>query len=74
MEAAMAGKTSTEQTARRKLDFPDLAQEFLRRNPIYRAQYHKVMAGEHARAQQEQEEMARRWGLSFSLFALPSGD
>jgi hypothetical protein len=70
----MAGKTRTEQTVRMKLDFPGFAQEFLRRNPVYRDQYHKVMSGKHARPQQEKEEMARRWGLSFSLFALPSGN
>lgn len=70
----MAGKARTEQKIRMKLDFPGFAQEFLRRNPVYRAQYHKVMSGKHARAQQEQEDMARRWGLSFSVFALPSGN
>lgn len=70
----MAGKTRTEQTVSIKLDFPGFAQEFLRRNPVYRAQYHKVMSHKNARAQQEQEDMARRWGLSFSLFALPPGD
>lgn len=70
----MAGKTGTKQTVRTTLDFPGFAQEFLRRNPVYRAHYHKVMSGKHARAQQEQEDMARRWGLSFSVFALPSGD
>jgi len=70
----MAGKTRTEQVVRIKLDFPGFAQEFLRRNPVYRVQYHKVMSGKHARAPQDQEEMARRWGLSFSVFALPSGD
>lgn len=70
----MAGKTRPEQIARVTLDFPGFAQEFLRRNPLYRADYHKVMSGNHARAEQEQEDMARRWGLSFSLFALHSSD
>lgn len=70
----MAGKARTEQTVRMKQDFPGFAQEFLRRNPVYRADYHKIMIGKHARAQQEQEDMARRWGLSFSVFALPCGN
>lgn len=70
----MAGKTRTAQTVRMKLDFPGFAQEFLRRNPVYRAHYHRVMSGKHASSQQEQEDMARRWGLSFSVFAIPSGN
>lgn len=52
----------------RALDFAEFAQEFLRRNPLYRAQFRAVMsiapgpAGDLAR-----EEMARSWGLAFPV-------
>lgn len=50
------------------LDFAGLAQEFLRRNPAYIREYRAVMPGtEPARSGSEQEEMARNWGLTFSL-------
>ena len=52
----------------RALDFAEFAQEFLRRNPLYRAQFRAVMsiapgpAGDLAK-----EEMARSWGLAFPV-------
>lgn len=51
------------------MDFPGFAQEFLRRNPVYRKEYREVMTGKHTVHRVEQEEMARRWGLSFPVFA-----
>ncbi|MCW2387132.1 hypothetical protein M2333_000178 [Sphingobium sp. B11D3B] len=51
---------------RRLLDRPGFAQEFLRRNPLYRAHHQTIMrAGKGAT--QDQEVMARRWGLSFPM-------
>lgn len=51
-------------------DYADLAQEFLRRNARY-GQDHALSdqrVSEHPEfAQEEQEGLARRWGLSFSL-------
>lgn len=55
--------------SRHALDFPGFAQEFLRRNPRYRAEYRAVMKTGRSRDLEREEEMARRWGLSFSLFA-----
>jgi len=55
------------------LDFPGFAQEFLRRNPRYRAEYRDLMTAGRNRKPVRQEEMARRWGLSFSLCTAPSG-
>ncbi len=50
------------------LDFAGFAQEFLRRNPAYIRDYRVAMPGTGpARTRTEQEEMARRWGLTFSL-------
>ncbi|MBF9151693.1 hypothetical protein I2488_11825 [Novosphingobium sp. 1Y9A] len=49
-------------------DFADFAQEFLRRNPDYRADYAATLARMAARpsaALEEQEGLSRRWGLSF---------
>ncbi|MFC3308414.1 transcriptional regulator domain-containing protein [Blastomonas aquatica] len=60
-------------TAQIELDFPGFAQEFLRRNPQYRAEYHRVMAGRGRSNPRNQEEMARRWGLSFPMLALSIG-
>ena len=48
-------------------DRTDFAQEFLRRNPQYRAEYRAVMKSGRSRDLEREEEMARRWGLSFSL-------
>ena len=53
--------------SRHALDFPGFAQEFLRRNPQYRAEYRAVMKSGRSRDLQREEEMALRWGLSFSL-------
>lgn len=55
--------------SRNTLDFPGFAQEFLRRNPRYRAEYRAVMKSGRSRDLEREEEMARRWGLSFSLSA-----
>lgn len=50
------------------LDFAGFAQEFLRRNPAYVREYRAVMpATGPTRSSIEQEEMARRWGLTFSF-------
>lgn len=50
------------------LDFAGFAQEFLRRNPAYIRDYRIAMPGTGpAGSSIEQEEMARRWGLTFSL-------
>ncbi|GLI98007.1 transcriptional regulator domain-containing protein [Sphingobium sp. BS19] len=63
-------KGETGDEARRQLDLPGFAQEFLRRNPRYRSDYRKVTrqsareGGTHAR-----EVMARPWGLSFPMRA-----
>lgn len=54
----------------RALDYAEFAQEFLRRNPRYRAQFEVAMrappgpAGDRVR-----EEMARPWGLAFPVSA-----
>lgn len=55
--------------SRNTLDFPGFAQEFLRRNPRYRAEYRAVMKTGRSRDLEREEEMARRWGLSFSMRA-----
>lgn len=50
------------------LDFAGFAQEFLRRNPAYICEFRALMpATGPTRTCIEQEEMARRWGLTFSL-------
>lgn len=57
---------------RQALDFAGFAQEFLRRNPIYRSEYAAVTrrpAGD--RTASAQEAMARFWGLSFPMCAGP---
>jgi hypothetical protein len=47
-------------------DFPDFAQEFLRRNPDYQLQYKEnVQTGSQGIDQLTQKEMARQWGLEF---------
>ncbi|WP_242129814.1 DUF6499 domain-containing protein [Sphingobium sp. Sx8-8] len=51
---------------RRLLDRAGFAQEFLRRNPLYRADWRKVIRLSDG-AMQEQEVMARRWGLCFPV-------
>ena len=53
---------------RRLLDKPGFAQEFLRRNPRYRSDYQNVMRTRQG-STEEQEVMARRWGLAFPLRA-----
>lgn len=54
---------------RRLLDLAGFAQEFLRRNPRYRADWEKVGPMWESSAQ-EREVMARRWGLSFPMRAV----
>lgn len=54
---------------RRLLDRAGFAQEFLRRNPLYRADWEKVRRMREGSAQ-EQEVMARRWGLTFPMRAV----
>ena len=53
---------------RRLLDKSGFAQEFLRRNPRYRSDYQKVMRARRS-STEEQEVMARRWGLAFPMRA-----
>ena len=51
-------------------DHADFAQEFLRRNPDYIREYAQTqqrVAADPAKAQEEREGLARRWGLSFPL-------
>lgn len=47
-------------------DFADFAQEFLRRNPEYRAQYNKLDGSVHLAPDSKAcKEMAHSWGLEF---------
>jgi len=47
-------------------DHMDFAQEFLRRNPAYEAQYRNIVNGyEQHVAWDENMKMARSWGLEF---------
>ncbi|WP_454885430.1 transcriptional regulator domain-containing protein [Sphingomonas oryzagri] len=64
----MIGERRKNGAVRRNLDFAGFAQEFLRRNPDYRQDYQAITrnAGRSALTV-EQEVMARRWGLCFSL-------
>jgi hypothetical protein len=51
-------------------DLAGFAQEFLRRNPIYRREWLHLKRGGDSQSSQTQtsyEEMARHWGLCFSL-------
>lgn len=53
-----------------ELDYADFAQEFLRRNPQYCAEYHDLVrriAVEDLHERAEMEVLARRWGLRFPL-------
>lgn len=53
---------------RQELDFPGFAQEFLRRNPEYRKHFlDATQSGYRSSTASVQEDMARNWGLSFSL-------
>lgn len=60
----MAGRSAATNIWRDGLDFPGFAQEFLRRNPAYRADYLRSVSPPLAGAPPE-EGMARRWGLTF---------
>ena len=54
--------------ARRDLDFAGFAQEFLRRNPDYAADYERLHRDSPVQGWTiEKETMAQRWGLSFSV-------
>lgn len=56
------------------LDYADFAQEFLRRNPQYCAEYHDLVrraVGEDLDRQAEMEVLARRWGLRFPMRPRP---
>ncbi len=47
-------------------DHMDFAQEFLRRNPVYEAQYRNIVGGNERRATRDEDMMiARTWGLEF---------
>ena len=61
----MSGKRATRRPGR-DWDFAGFAQEFLRRNPLYRNDYRALMRRTaHGAPSAEQEVMARRWGLCF---------
>ncbi|MDE2562746.1 MAG: hypothetical protein KGL48_10930 [Sphingomonadales bacterium] len=66
----MTGEGRRNGATRRNLDFAGFAQEFLRRNPAYRKDYQAISRNS-ARGMPtaEQEVMARRWGLCFSMRA-----
>jgi len=65
--AEAAGIDGTQATARALLDLPGFAQEFLRRNPRYRAEHRALPILPPGHASPAREVMARRWGLSFPL-------
>jgi hypothetical protein len=51
-------------------DLAGFAQEFLRRNPSYRRDFQRLAKGgsmPHAAHSDKHEEMARHWGLCFSM-------
>lgn len=53
-------------------DNADFAQEFLRRNPDYRREFDEACARIRARGSnldKEMEGLARRWGMTFPVFA-----
>ncbi len=51
-------------------DFADFAQEFLRRNSLYRRQYQSIAEnGQLKIASKDCVAMANAWGLTFPLFA-----
>ena len=58
-------------------DYADFAQEFLRRNPDYIRDFEQTeerARANPAKAQDEREGLARRWGLSFPLRSDPIGE
>ncbi|SNT09399.1 transcriptional regulator domain-containing protein [Sphingopyxis indica] len=60
----MAEEARQEGDRKARLDFPDFAQEFLRRNLEYCRDYKNVMSDPEGDPK-AQEVMARRWGLCF---------
>lgn len=49
-----------------RFDFPDFAQEFLRRNPVYQDEYHELIQRNNASTQQLRSSgVANFWGLEF---------
>jgi hypothetical protein len=72
MHGSDEGADKQEQS-RRPLTFAEYAQEFLRRNPRYRAAYRKI-APTLGRGEPEMEVIARRWGLGFPGPARQAGD
>jgi hypothetical protein len=69
----MADGSRASEGYRSRLDFPSLAQEFLRRNPAYRRDYECAMSDPlgHPPAQ---EVTALRWGLRFPGRSVPARD
>ncbi|WP_367348029.1 transcriptional regulator domain-containing protein [Sphingobium yanoikuyae] len=65
--AEQTGMGGNEAAGRQQLDLPGFAQEFLRRNLRYRAEYHALAILPAGQAPSAREVMARRWGLSFPL-------
>lgn len=66
----MAGEREAGGLCWQRLDFAGFAQEFLRRNLSYRAEYRQLMKCDTLDNDEGgQEVMARRWGLCFPLRA-----
>lgn len=60
----MASGLKANDDGRQDLDFPGFAQEFLRRNAAYRADY-EASISDPSKGPGSEEVMARRWGLCF---------
>ena len=74
-DIAMTRNAAQASTRLSELDFAGFAQEFLRRNPEYIAQYRQMKANVATGASlTAQEDMARNWGLSFPVLPRYSGD
>lgn len=66
----MASKSQAREVRRDGLDFAGFAQEFLRRNPDYIAEYRDVQPiADDPKSTLELEVMAHNWGLCFSMRA-----
>ncbi len=67
-DIAMTIKAAQASTRLSELDFAGFAQEFLRRNPEYIAQYRQITGNAGTGTMDKtQEDMAQIWGLSFPV-------
>lgn len=67
-DIAMTIKAAQASTRLSELDFAGFAQEFLRRNPEYIAQYRQITGKAGTSIMDKaQEDMAQIWGLSFPM-------